>query len=224
MLKILPKYDSSIVYRSRDPSVLSRCAVVVDVGAKYEPDRFLFDHHQREFTGVLDGYNTKLSSAGLVYKHFGKDIIRQICTLNDELATKPPVDETLVDTLYKRLYEGFVEHVDAIDNGISLSDGTPKYHVSTTLSNRVGHLNPAWNQPQTNELYSQQFQLAMELTCTEFLCSLHGLLNIWWPARAIIHDAVVSRHSVHPSGKIAVLSQYCPWKEHLFEIETEVSR
>lgn len=78
MLKFLPAYAAATIVRSRDPSVLAQCHCVVDVGAVYDAETHRYDHHQREFTGTLDGYSTKLSSAGLVYKHFGKDIINAI--------------------------------------------------------------------------------------------------------------------------------------------------
>lgn len=55
--------------RSRDPAVLDTCDIVVDVGAVYDESKQRFDHHQRGFTEVLGhGFETKLSSAGLVYK------------------------------------------------------------------------------------------------------------------------------------------------------------
>ena len=47
ILKILPKYANSEIVRSRDQNVLSKCQIVCDVGAKYEPENCLFDHHQR---------------------------------------------------------------------------------------------------------------------------------------------------------------------------------
>ena len=181
MLKLLPAYEHTIIVRSREPGELAKCNIVVDVGAKYEPENNLYDHHQREFTGVLgDGFNTKLSSAGLVYKHFGKDIISHICSINNANSDTTIIDKHLIDTMYIRLYQGFIEHIDAIDNGISVSESPPLYYVSTTLSNRVGQLNPAWNQPQSDEVYNDNFKLAMELTCTEFLTTLDGLLNTWY--------------------------------------------
>lgn len=55
--------------RTRDPSVLDTCSIVVDVGGVYDESKQRFDHHQRGFTEVFGhGFNTKLSSAGLVYK------------------------------------------------------------------------------------------------------------------------------------------------------------
>ncbi|RYY86255.1 hypothetical protein EON63_06070, partial [archaeon] len=71
-------HNSLVVVRTRDPKVLETCDVVVDVGAVYNPSQHRYDHHQREFTGVLEPFSMKLSSAGLIYKHFGRDIIRNL--------------------------------------------------------------------------------------------------------------------------------------------------
>lgn len=62
--------DSSLALkRSRDPAVLETCDIVVDVGAVYDESKQRFDHHQRGFTENFGhGFDTKLSSAGLVYK------------------------------------------------------------------------------------------------------------------------------------------------------------
>ena len=49
------------------------------------------------------------------------------------------------DIVYKRLYEYFMEEIDAVDNGINATEEKPKYHVTTTLGGRVRNLNPAWN-------------------------------------------------------------------------------
>ena len=55
--------------RSRDPEVLKSCDIVVDVGGVYDEAAQRFDHHQRGFTQVFGhGFETKLSSAGLIYK------------------------------------------------------------------------------------------------------------------------------------------------------------
>lgn len=57
------------VTRTRDPKILDTCDIVVDVGAVYDPETLLFDHHQRGFTEIFgNGFKTKLSSAGLIYK------------------------------------------------------------------------------------------------------------------------------------------------------------
>ncbi|XP_040437059.1 MYG1 exonuclease isoform X2 [Falco naumanni] len=84
-------------------------------------------------------WTTKLSSAGLVYCHFGSQILAELLG--------QPEDSTVVTVLYDKLYENFVQEIDAIDNGIAQAEGEPRYALTTTLSARVGHLNPRWNDP-----------------------------------------------------------------------------
>lgn len=189
------------------------------MGAVYDPESHRYDHHQRDFTHVLEGYSTKLSSAGLVYKHFGKAILKEV--LSDDEGIPP--SEELVETCFHKVYKGFVEHIDAIDNGISVSDSEPRYQVSTTLSSRVHMLNPGWNEPQTVAVMNERFVVAMQTTCAEFLSHVHGLAHVWWPARSIVQDALANRYSVHSSGQIILFEQSCPWKDHLFDLEKEVS-
>ena len=216
MLKFLPLYADASIVRTRKPENLEKCSIVVDVGAVYDSDTLKFDHHQRTFTDTLPNYNTKLSSAGLIYKHYGKDIIKAIITSIDPNTN---IDEMTLTIFYHKIYENFIEHIDAIDNGIAVSDGDIKYHISSTLSSRVGTLNPAWNEVQTPQLYNTRFQEAMSLTAKEFSDNVISLYKHWWPARTIIKDALADRFKIHESGKIIILDTICPWKDHLFELE-----
>ena len=53
------------------------------------------------------------------------------------LHSKP--EDELVQILYKKVYENLIEEIDAVDNGIDVcSEGTPRYQITTTLSQRVG--------------------------------------------------------------------------------------
>ncbi|CDF32246.1 unnamed protein product [Chondrus crispus] len=82
MLRVLPRFSASRIVRTRDPATLSTLDVLVDVGAVYDPAALRFDHHQRTFSATLcpapPRNRTKLSSAGLVYKHFGRDVITHV--------------------------------------------------------------------------------------------------------------------------------------------------
>ena len=86
----------------------------MDVGAVYDEAAQRFDHHQRGFTEVFGhGFETKLSSAGLIYKcavlpwhfsnvliysrHFGKDVIAN--------KTQLPIDGSNVETLWLKMYK-----------------------------------------------------------------------------------------------------------------------
>ena len=63
-------------------------------------------------------FTTKLSSAGLVYCHFGHQLIAEL--------TDRPADDLVVQTLFDKLYENFIEEVDAIDNGIDQYPEKPR--------------------------------------------------------------------------------------------------
>jgi uncharacterized UPF0160 family protein len=97
---------------------------VVDVGGVFDANTHRYDHHQKTFSDSMSSLNrgkwvTKLSSAGLVYAHFGKDVVAQIVNTKDQ---------NLIQKIYDKVYEKFMEEIDAVDNGISTHDGTPRYH------------------------------------------------------------------------------------------------
>ncbi|XP_032276705.1 UPF0160 protein MYG1, mitochondrial isoform X2 [Phoca vitulina] len=180
LLRLLPEYRDAEIVRTRDPEKLASCDIVVDVGGEYDPQRHRYDHHQRSFTETMSSlspgkpWQTKLSSAGLIYLHFGHKLLARLLGTSEE--------DSMVGTIYDKMYENFVEEVDAVDNGISQwEEGEPRYVLTTTLSARVARLNPAWNQPNQD---------------TE----------------------------VDPSGEIIELANGgCPWKEHLYHLESGLS-
>ncbi|KAJ1916659.1 hypothetical protein H4219_003674 [Mycoemilia scoparia] len=216
MLKQLPEYKDSTIVRSRDPKELEKCDIVVDVGGVYDHGKCLYDHHQRGFEETFSGeYNTKLSSAGLIYKHYGKKVISVI--LDIEESSKQ------AEFLFQHVYKKFIEGVDAIDNGKSKypADIKPAYEESTGLSARVSRLNPWWNQPKETIDTMAQFKKAVELTGSEFSERVRYYGKAWLPARDIVSGAFTNRFNVHESGKIILFDQFCPWKEHIFDLESE---
>ncbi|KAK6465475.1 metal-dependent protein hydrolase [Scheffersomyces coipomensis] len=217
LLKLLPEFKDAELIRSRTPSDWDASDIVVDVSGKYDGVKF-FDHHQREFnTTFSNDYKTKLSSAGLIYKHYGKQIIEQVLKIEDEAK---------IELLYQKLYKEFVESLDANDNGISnysreIEQGKKFTDKNITLPSLVSNLNPSWNENPTDKDYDRQFLLSSELMGTAFLNLLKGYGNSWLPARSIVEEAFESRFEVDKSGEILVLDQFCPWKEHLYSIEKD---
>lgn len=67
-------------------------------------------------------HTTKLSSAGLVYLHLGKEVLASV--------TGVLLDDPMLPRLYEKVYEKFIEEIDAIDNGIDQYDGHPRYMFS----------------------------------------------------------------------------------------------
>lgn len=62
------------------------------------------------------GFVTKLSSAGLVYKHFGRQIVAAALSKQQESPD--------VQTTWLAVYKYFMEAIDGIDNGNISLQGT----------------------------------------------------------------------------------------------------
>ncbi|PSR99006.1 metal-dependent protein hydrolase [Coniella lustricola] len=229
----IPRYAGAQLIRTRDPAVLATCDTVVDVGGEYDAERNRYDHHQRGFTTTFPGRDTKLSSAGLVYKHFGKDIIANRQRAVGEAAR----DDTTVELLYNKIYQSFVEAVDANDNGISVYDpqgveaaGLEKKFADGgfTLGAMVSRLNPNWNEPspadpvEAQAKEDEKFVIASQRIGEEFDRTLDFYVTSWLPARSLVEKAFAERSQYDSQGRIMVLSgQSCPWKDHLYMLEAE---
>uniref|UniRef100_A0A8D0FPL6 MYG1 exonuclease n=1 Tax=Strix occidentalis caurina TaxID=311401 RepID=A0A8D0FPL6_STROC len=122
LLRLLPRYRDAEVVRTRDPQRLAQCDVVVDVGGEYDPERHRYDHHQRSFTQSMRSlrpdkpWTTKLSSAGLVYCHFGSEILAGLLG--------QPEDGPVVTALYDKA--GFKRATELV--GGEFMDRLDYYH------------------------------------------------------------------------------------------------
>ena len=63
-------------------------------------------------------FTTKLSSAGLVYFHFGRTVIAQTLRIKEE--------DVLTEKMFDKIYENFIQEIDAIDNGINQTEDEPR--------------------------------------------------------------------------------------------------
>jgi uncharacterized UPF0160 family protein len=228
MLRLLPTYASSPIVRTRDPAVLDICHTVVDVGAQYEASRNRFDHHQREFDTFFPGHNTKLSSAGLVYLHFGKDIIQAVTG----------VAGTDLELLFEKIYTDFIEAFDANDNGVNAYDpkaleaaGITKrfedrgFSISSVV-NRYNYSTPAASEETKSKEQQQaeedeRFQKASTFVGEQFLIELTDRANAWLPARKEVAQAYSRRLQYDSQGRILVLNKGMPWADHLYTLEKE---
>ncbi|XWS48747.1 hypothetical protein CRYUN_Cryun13aG0102800 [Craigia yunnanensis] len=230
MIRLTDKFFNSEIVRTRDPKVLEGLDAVLDVGGVYDPNHDRYDHHQKGFEEVFGhGFNTKLSSAGLVYKHFGKEIIAKELQLGED---HPDVHRLFL-AIYKSFMEAGMDRINTI--GVLLSpwfsfsyasfdtDKPPRYVNNTHLSSRVGRLNLDWTDPdQLPEKENEAFQQAMALAGSEFLDGVRFHAKSWLPARSIVMECIEERYDIDPSGEIMVLKRFCPWKLHLFELEEEM--
>eukprot|EP00794_Sanderia_malayensis_P016632 gene16632-18322_t len=219
MLKMLPEYNDAKILRTRNNEKLNSCDIVVDVGGVYDASKHRYDHHQRSFNESMSSlackkWTTKLSSAGLVYLHFGHKLLSQLLGSD--------VDEKTVEAIYDKLYENFIEEIDAVDNGINQYDGQPRYRVTTMIGSRVDNLNPRWNEENPDP--EAGFNKAMDLVRSEFMDRVSYFKDAWLPAKSLVQEAISKRFEVDSSGEVVCFANGgCPWKDYLFCIEEELN-
>lgn len=220
MAKYLKEYEDALIIRSRNDKIHTETNLVLDVGGVYDPNTNRLDHHMKEFTYTFeDEMKIKMSSAGLMYKHFGMEILRNILQgmgLYDQNADN-------MERLYKKLYVNFFAYIDGNDNGVNQypDDIIPRYTNSTSLTHRISRLNPEWNDKSMDQ--SLQFKKAMDVAEEEFISQVKFLAKSYFAAYNIVKNAVVTRKDFHPSGRVIYFETGCPWKEILFSLEEEMN-
>ena len=100
---------------------------VVDVGGKYDESTGRYDHHQRSFNARRDN-GIDYASAGLVWKHHGKEMLRKL-----ELSTD------VFETIDKQI----IERIDQRDVGQVTSE-------SWEISSIISRMNSNWNEEGDN--------------------------------------------------------------------------
>lgn len=229
MLRLLPTYKDSSLVRTRDPELLRTCHTVVDVGGVYSDEQRRYDHHQREFTTVFPGHNTKLSSAGLVYMHFGKNIISTVTGL------QPGAD---LDLLFEKIYTDFIEAFDANDNGVNVLAPKDLENAGLTkkfedrgfsIASVVSRYNYTPEKAAESSLSKEdkqaaedaRFAKASTFVGEQFYLEVTDRANSWLPARHNVKKAYQARLQYDPQGRILVLPEGMPWADHLYTLERE---
>jgi len=174
MLLYTSEYENAIIMRTRNQEVLDQLDIICDVGGIFDPSKNRFDHHQRSFnmawhedennpideTLAEQPFKIKLSSAGLVYKYFGKEVIKRILgEVWSEISAS--FTEADIDKIQQKLYKNFIQEIDALDNGVKVAK-EERYWINTALGTRVSRYNKAWNAPD-NVCQNQQFKKAMRV-------------------------------------------------------------
>jgi len=187
------------VVQTRNPVVLARCEIVVDVGGVYDPDILRFDHHQKGGAGTRNNH-VPYASIGLIWKHFALKIISTIVPANKLLDVKrvaAAVDRSLIQSL------------DAIDNGYN-GPGENVYTVSRAISS----YNPAWNDDQPPQVWEVQFAEAVQMARTILWNEIRRQAADV-AAITTIEEALENRAHDH----LLILDRFMPWQNTVLSSE-----
>lgn len=212
-LQLLHNLENVTFVRSRVAENLAKTDIRVDVGGKYDAKEKNFDHHQRGFAETFSpAHKTLLSSAGLIYKQYGREMLLKLSP--DELK-----DKAVLEKIFFKVYSFFVQAIDEADYGKEARAG--EAIDQSTLSARVGRLNQSWTAGQDAKEQDAKFALAMDLVRLEFFATLKYLIEQWLPAYVEVEKSFLDRYAVHASGRVMELERWCPYDEYVKELEGE---
>lgn len=196
------------IVRTRNKEAIAAADIVVDVGGLYNEITMRFDHHQHN-DGSLDRPDTAIpySSAGLVWKAFGKELIEK----SSFTKNMPDVDIGIIERFHKEVDKRLILPIDANDNGVDLISFPRNYLSLTSLVSRM-------NRPffiDNEFLDSAYFDVAKGVCSGALLATLNEVRSEIM-AEAIIENAVIhpmwSPDSACCYKEILELETGCPWK------------
>lgn len=180
--------------RTRDEAGLSGADVVFDVGGIFDPAARRYDHHMRDRPLRTDG--APYSSAGLVWRDFGREVVTA--------ALPAPVAPAVVERVWRSVDAGLVRDVDLMDNGAALQ---MPGHVSALLE--------AWNPTFAEEGRDE----------TDSFCEaarLAGMILERACARAyaavLAEETVSAARAQSSDPAILVLDRRVPWEDAVFTL------
>lgn len=212
MLILDEKIDTII--RTRNEDIIKESFCCIDVGGVYNKEKLRFDHHQIGIEEFFDGKSKiPLSSSGLVYRDFGRDIIKKVLKSIDL-----EFDEIDIEFLYKKMYYQMFMEVDAIDNGVKEFS---KYSI-TSISPRISSLNPTQENASAENI-NENFRLAVSYFIDEFFKVLiHDLFSKWLYQRKLVYTNI--KEYIDTNKKDRIL-EFDSWvlDEHILETEEELN-
>lgn len=188
--KLLPEV---IVCRTSDLEKANSDQYIYDVGGGE------LDHHQFGGNGERDN-GVKYSSCGLVWKKFGKEIIKKY--------TEKDIDE-----IWKMIDKNLIQCIDAGDNG-QIPDINVDYRL-VQVASIISEFNPNWDEDIDPDV---KFEEAVKLAETVFDNSMKSSISKM-RAKSKVDMAINDS-----KDGIMTLEKFLPWKEFLLESDSSKAK
>lgn len=162
--KCLPQSYNIKLVRSRNPETFEDADVLLDVGCIYDPSTMRFDHHQKSWEeSFSESYDIPMSSVGMIWKHYGKEILEKFIENNFD---KSNLSQKDIDQLHDVIYKDVIMEIDANDNGIPVvKDGNTNYNVSMTLWGIIDNMNytETYNDEEQYKLFLDAIEVCRKI-------------------------------------------------------------
>ena len=159
------------VLRTRDLDKTSPDDILVDIGLKYNHEFFQYDHHQEDFNETWNHNNISLSSAGLIWRHYGEEIIELYLSNHvDQYDHGFNYTEETIQEIKDIIYDKLIKEIDANENGIQIESDL---NISELIAALNGDINDEYSQ-------NLNFNRAVGLVGTIFDIKFNEIINTYF--------------------------------------------
>ncbi|ORD93766.1 U160 [Enterospora canceri] len=163
--------------RTRDKAVIETGDIVYDVGFVCDPAANRYDHHMGWFNETFSPkYDIKLSSAGLIYKYFGTDVL-------EKRGVRRLLSDTLYDFIVDKVYRDIFLPADAIDNGYELPGGIRVRSIQDV----VGSYNTNGGTANYHQKQDSRFHEALAVVRADLVNYLDNLCGRYVPKLEVVY-------------------------------------
>ena len=197
-----------IIHRSIDAGKdLGECDFVMDVGMEYDHTKRHYDHHQKDFDETYNNRNIKMSASGLIWRHYGKEIVKTLISENMK-DFKDKLTDRKIGFIADRIYDSMISFVDARDNGLNQYPEPitqkPNYIDNSNLGYFVSLFNESWFEDLTPEQTLERFKQAMVIV-GEYFMNVFKKAVYSTQAHKIVEKAYNERFKYRSDGRVLVL-------------------
>ncbi len=173
------------IIRTRDEREIADADFAVDVGGEFNPDKKIFDHHQKGGGGVRPN-GVPYASFGLVWKTYGEKITGDI---------------RIAEKIDKRM----VQPIDSEDNGVKVSNEIFEDITPYTIQDMFFAFAPTWKEKDTDvdAVFESCVNIAKRILKREMKMIYDVTL-----AESVIENIYQNTED----KRVIVLDQYYPWK------------
>jgi uncharacterized UPF0160 family protein len=140
VIKVL--YPAAELVRTRDPAIIERGDVVIDVGGIWDPASGRFDHHQKGFSGARQS-GVPYASAGLVWREYGARCVAALAAAH----TGQQLSDDTAQQIAWAIDADIVQYLDLSDvgaaknapGGYGMSAVVSGYNLSWLDEERLGY-------------------------------------------------------------------------------------
>lgn len=210
-------YPTAKVTRTRQPKEIQSADIRVDVGAMFDPASGNFDHHQKGFNErhvppslkYMEG--PKKASCGLVWDHYGKDMLIKI--LQDSVME---YNDGIVTNIWELIRKTLIVGIDIADNNeynnFPVSSGV--YRIPSVVQ-YITMFNPTWlEEDKRDESFFQAVNFVKNFLLRQINKSY--AIEIAKPKlKRAVEENLTQRG-------ILILDEYLPWLNVFYSLPVEV--